>query len=66
MKKQKSSIVAAPIRKRSENTLYVYVSPANRAHAMQAGRAKFGSASKYIDQLIAKDLGVRAPKTKTA
>ena len=47
-------------------TLYLYVSASARKHAITVGREKFGTASKYVNHLIARDRGVRAPKAKTA
>lgn len=48
-----------------KKTLYSYVKPANAEFANFFGRAKFGSSSAYIDNLIAADRakhkGVRIP-----
>lgn len=40
---------------RERDPLYVYVSPSSRKRAMTYGRAKFGTASQYVDRLIAAD-----------
>jgi hypothetical protein len=51
--------------KATKNTLYSYVNLANKAHALKQ-RAIFGTSSKYIDFLIAKDRGQKVKRPTIA
>ncbi len=48
------------------STLYLYTEPGNFAHAKTKGRKAFGSASNYVNHLIARDRGVKAKFEKRA
>lgn len=49
--------------KKTTVPLYVYVSASTKARVMRIGRARFGTASKYISHLIAND---RTEKARAA
>lgn len=60
-------IIARRTPKNLTNTLYCYVESANGKFVRTAYKAKgHESYSEYVNALISKERGVRAPKTKTA